>query len=100
MLGVAQALVSAWESGAAQLGEHNLVPLSRIYGCTIDDLAAAAAVARARWLQARDRRLADVLRQRRIKAGLSRQEVAEACNVSPSAVVLWEQGSIRPRRET
>jgi transcriptional regulator with XRE-family HTH domain len=100
VVGVAQAFVSSWESGAAPIGEPNLALLTRLYGCTVDELEAAADTTRAEWIRQRDTRLADVLRRRRIRAGLSRQAVAEACDVSPSAVVLWEQGTIRPRRET
>lgn len=37
-LGIAQGTVSTWENGRANPTAERLVELSKLYGCTVDDL--------------------------------------------------------------
>lgn len=73
-LDTAQAQVSHWELGGATMGDNHVTALSTLFGVSPANVRSAADAARDHWLEHRDLRVGDKIRELRTRDGVTREE--------------------------
>lgn len=86
MLGITQPVISLWETGAFRPSNEMLEKLSSALGARLDP--SFINVDLAEWLQ-----------ERREKAGLSRDQLAEKAGISPLTIYFIENGTTKSPQE-